>query len=99
MFVIKSFTEDDVFMSLKYGIWASTDSGNRRLDAAFREINGRGPMYLFFSVNRSGHFVGMAQVLSPIDFKRTGTVWAQVRRAQRRSFGARCGRIAAVLRR
>lgn len=50
-FVIKSFTEDDVHKSLKYEIWSSTDPGNKRLDKAFKECNGRGPVYLFFSVN------------------------------------------------
>ena len=50
-FVIKSYTEDDVHKSLKYEIWSSTDPGNKRLDKAFKETNGRGPIYLFFSVN------------------------------------------------
>ena len=35
-FVIKSFSEDDVHRSIKYGIWCSTDHGNKRLDAAFK---------------------------------------------------------------
>ena len=43
--------EDDVHKSLKYEIWSSTDPGNKRLDKAFKENNGRGPIYLFFSVN------------------------------------------------
>ena len=50
-FVIKSYTEDDVHKSLKYEIWSSTDPGNKRLDKAFKETSGRGPIYLFFSVN------------------------------------------------
>ena len=50
-FVIKSYTEDDVQKSLKYEIWSSTDPGNKRLDKAFKETAGRGPIYLFFSVN------------------------------------------------
>jgi YTH domain-containing family protein len=50
-FVIKSYTEDDVHKSLKYEIWSSTDPGNKRLDKAFKECAGRGPIYLFFSVN------------------------------------------------
>ena len=37
--------------SLKYEIWSSTDPGNKRLDKAFKENAGRGPIYLFFSVN------------------------------------------------
>ncbi|KAF8517600.1 YTH-domain-containing protein [Hysterangium stoloniferum] len=75
-FVIKSYTEDDVHKSLKYEIWSSTDPGNKRLDKAFKECNGRGPIYLFFSVNASGHFCGMAEMLTAVDYTRSSTVWA-----------------------
>ena len=67
-FVIKSYTEDDVHKSLKYEIWSSTDPGNKRLDKAFKENRDRGPIYLFFSVNTSGHFCGMAEILTPVRF-------------------------------
>lgn len=75
-FVIKSYTEEDVHKSLKYEIWASTTLGNQRLDRAFRESGDKGPIYLFFSVNASGHFAGMAQMLSPVDYTTSSTVWA-----------------------
>ncbi|KAJ3920861.1 YTH-domain-containing protein [Lentinula edodes] len=75
-FVIKSYTEDDVHKSLKYEIWSSTDPGNKRLDKAFKECNGRGPIYLFFSVNASGHFCGMAEMLTHVDYTQSSTVWA-----------------------
>jgi YTH domain-containing family protein len=75
-FVIKSYTEDDVHKSIKYEIWSSTDPGNKRLDKAFKETAGRGPIYLFFSVNASGHFCGMAEMLTPVDYTRSSTVWA-----------------------
>ena len=42
--------------SIKYGVWASTDHGNKRLDQAYRESGNKGPIYLFFSVNTSGQF-------------------------------------------
>ncbi|SPO25686.1 uncharacterized protein UTRI_03051 [Ustilago trichophora] len=76
-FVIKSYTEDDVHKSLKYEIWASTDKGNQRLDKAFRESASDGPIYLFYSVNASGHFCGMAQMLTPLDYATSSNVWAQ----------------------
>ncbi|SCZ96579.1 BZ3500_MvSof-1268-A1-R1_Chr4-4g07445 [Microbotryum saponariae] len=75
-FVIKSYTEEDVHKSLKYEIWASTDLGNKRLDRAFRESHERGPIYLFFSVNASGHFAGVAEMLTPVDYSTTSNVWA-----------------------
>ena len=63
--------------SIKYGIWSSTDSGNRKLDAAFRETFDRGPIYLFFSVNASGQFSGMAQMVSALDYTKTFDSWGQ----------------------
>jgi len=164
-FVIKSYSEDDVHKSIKYGLWTSTETGNRRLNTAFKEIlitagvsgirlseapptedkeggkkempnaqaseeeaaadgtkdasekdkgnkeaNTDGddadnesnkdnkkakdsgdrapkewtldqeppaPIYLFFSVNASGQFCGMAQMMSPVNFEKQFTAWAQ----------------------
>lgn len=77
-FVIKSFSEDDIHRSIKYEIWCSTDHGNKRLDAAYKAQNGQGPIFLFFSVNGSGHFCGMAEMLSAVDYSNTGSsVWVQ----------------------
>ena len=77
-FVIKSFSEDDIHRSIKYEIWCSTEHGNKRLDAAFRERNGQGPIYLFFSVNGSGHFCGVAEMLTSVDYSNSGSsVWVQ----------------------
>jgi len=76
-FVIKSYSEEDVHRSIKYGIWCSTEYGNKRLDAAYRELDSAGHMYLFFSVNGSGHFCGMAEMTSAVDFEALSGVWAQ----------------------
>jgi len=76
-FVIKSYSEDDIHKAIKYGIWASTDSGNRRLDAAWHESHHKGPIYLFYSVNTSGQFCGMAQMMSGLDYGKKLDVWAQ----------------------
>ncbi|KAL7422532.1 hypothetical protein Q5752_003180 [Cryptotrichosporon argae] len=76
-FVIKSYTEDDVQKSLKHEIWSSTVLGNKRLDTAFRESADSAPIYLFFSVNGSRHFCGVAQMLTPVDETQTSSVWAQ----------------------
>lgn len=76
-FVIKSYAEDDIHRSIKYDIWTSTEHGNRRLDQAFREQTGRGGIYLLFSVNGSGHFCGVAQMVSEVDFNSETGVWAQ----------------------
>merc|ERR1711997_629067 len=81
-FVIKSFSEDDIHRSIKYEIWCSTEHGNKRLDAAYKAqksaTNGQGPIFLFFSVNGSGHFCGMAEMLTGLDYSNTGSsVWVQ----------------------
>ncbi|XP_047109186.1 YTH domain-containing family protein 3 [Schistocerca piceifrons] len=78
-FVIKSYSEDDIHRSIKYEIWCSTEHGNKRLDQAFREreAKGGGPVFLFFSVNGSGHFCGMAQMVSPVDYNSSSSVWSQ----------------------
>ncbi len=76
-FVIKSFSEDDIHRSIKYQIWCSTDFGNKRLDDAFRKMNSKGPIYLLFSVNGSGHFCGMAEMLSAVDYSSSSSVWVQ----------------------
>ncbi|XP_050235819.1 YTH domain-containing protein ECT3-like isoform X2 [Mercurialis annua] len=79
-FVIKSYSEDDVHKSLKYGVWASTPNGNKKLDAAYREaqeIPGGCPVFLLFSVNTSGQFVGLAEMVGSVDFDRTVEYWQQ----------------------
>lgn len=76
-FVIKSYSEDDIHRSIKYSIWCSTEHGNKRLDTAFKSQEGKGPVYLFYSVNGSGHFCGMAQMMSPLDYHSSANVWAQ----------------------
>lgn len=76
-FIIKSYSEDDIHRSIKYNIWCSTEHGNKRLDQAWREREGKGPVYLIYSVNGSGHFCGIAQMMTPVDYNKNSGVWAQ----------------------
>lgn len=79
-FVIKSYTEDHVHRSIKYNVWASTASGNRKLDSAYRaakEKEEHCPIFLFFSVNGSGQFCGVAEMIGPVDFDRSVDYWQQ----------------------
>jgi len=66
-----------VHKSIKYSVWTSTDNGNSRLDEAYCQWNESGPVYLFFSVNASGQFVGVAQMMSPLDFDTKSDCWHQ----------------------
>jgi len=83
-YVIKSYSEDDVHKSIKYGVWSSTPNGNRRLDAAYMDAqrkstgNSKGcPVFLFFSVNASGQFCGVAEMVRNVDFNKDMEFWQQ----------------------
>lgn len=77
-FVIKSYNALDVATSVKNKIWASTDLGNKRLDKAFRDSDGE--VYLFFSVNGSSKFCGVAKMLGVVDFSRSSDAWVEASR-------------------
>ncbi|KAI9120674.1 hypothetical protein K1719_007707 [Acacia pycnantha] len=82
IFVIKSYSEDDIHKSIKYSVWASTSSGNRKLNAAYEEAKeklGGCPVFLLFSVNSSGQFVGLAEMVGPVDFESNVEYWQQDR--------------------
>ncbi|KAG7653710.1 YTH domain [Arabidopsis suecica] len=81
-FVIKSYSEDDVHKSIKYSVWSSTINGNKKLDAAFRdaetktlEDGKKRPIFLFFSVNASRQFVGLAEMVGYVDFNKDLDFW------------------------
>ena len=77
-FVIKSFSEEDVHKSIKYGVWSSSKNGNLTLSNAFqvaKEKNGN--VFLFFSCNGSGRYVGIARMKTPCDENKTFEFWTQ----------------------
>ncbi|KAK7843764.1 yth domain-containing family protein 2 [Quercus suber] len=79
-FIIKSYSEDNVHKSIKYSVWASTPNGNRKLDAAYREAKEKQDtctVFLFFSVNASAQFCGVAEMVGPVDFDKSVTYWQQ----------------------
>ncbi|XP_056683252.1 YTH domain-containing protein ECT2 isoform X2 [Spinacia oleracea] len=79
-FVIKSYSEDDVHKSIKYNVWSSTPNGNKKLDLAYKEAQQKSsgcPVFLFFSVNTSGQFVGLAEMVGPVDFQKNVEYWQQ----------------------
>lgn len=83
-FVIKSYSEDDVHKSIKYNVWSSTPNGNKKLNIAYEDAQKiasgepRGcPIFLFFSVNASGQFCGVAEMTGPVDFHRDMDFWQQ----------------------
>ncbi|TYG81819.1 hypothetical protein ES288_D01G036300v1 [Gossypium darwinii] len=83
-FVIKSYSEDDVHKSIKYNVWSSTPHGNKKLDSAFEDAQRiaagkpRGcSIFLFFSVNASGQFCGVAEMIGSVDFQKAMDFWQQ----------------------
>jgi hypothetical protein len=79
-FIIKSYSEDDVHKSIKYNVWASTPNGNKKLHAAYQEAQEKSvgcPVFLLFSVNTSGQFVGLAEMVGPVDFNKNVEYWQQ----------------------
>ena len=47
-YVIKVHSLEDAVVSIKHGIWLSTDQGNRKLNHGFRENMNNGPVFLLF---------------------------------------------------
>uniref|UniRef100_A0A6N2LAT9 YTH domain-containing protein n=1 Tax=Salix viminalis TaxID=40686 RepID=A0A6N2LAT9_SALVM len=79
-FIIKSYSEDNVHKSIKYGVWASTPNGNRKLDTTYREAKEKQdpcPVFLLFSVNASAQFCGVAEMTGPVDFDKSVDYWQQ----------------------
>ncbi|XP_010257810.1 PREDICTED: YTH domain-containing family protein 2-like [Nelumbo nucifera] len=71
---------DDVHKSIKYNVWASTPNGNKKLDVAYQEAQEKPdgcPVFLFFSVNTSGQFIGLAEMVGPVDFNKNVEYWQQ----------------------
>ncbi|KAJ6732055.1 YTH YT521-B HOMOLOGY DOMAIN-CONTAINING [Salix purpurea] len=80
--ILLALGEDNVHKSIKYSIWASTPHGNKKIDAAYREAKekeGNCPVFLLFSVNASGQFCGVAEMVGPVDFEKDADYWQQDR--------------------
>ncbi|KAL1806773.1 hypothetical protein ACET3Z_029841 [Daucus carota] len=83
-YTIKSYSEDDVHKSIKYNLWSSTLNGNRKLNNAYEDAKRIGgedskgcPVFLFFSVNASGQYCGVAEMTGPVDFNKDMDFWQQ----------------------
>ncbi|PUZ64163.1 hypothetical protein GQ55_3G121500 [Panicum hallii var. hallii] len=83
-FVIKSYDESDVHKSIKYGVWSTSSAGNQKLDTAFREAQAIAsststlcPVLLFFSVNGSSNFCGVAEMVGPVDYQNDMDFWCK----------------------
>jgi len=76
-FVIKSFTEEDIHKSIKYSCWSSTKEGNKKLNKAYLECKSQNSeVFLFFSMNGSGRFVGVTKMNGEVDDNIIFDYWA-----------------------
>ncbi|XP_071142495.1 YTH domain-containing family protein 2-like [Mytilus edulis] len=78
-FVIKTRTDVSIHDSLRLRLWCSTEHGNKRMNAAFKERENKGPVFLFFSVTGSCQFCGMAQMMTNVDFNADIEDWKNTR--------------------
>lgn len=64
--MIKSHTSFDILAALQNGIWSSTMKGNDTIRDVYEEyvLKRKGHVYLFFSVNKSGHLCAFAELVS-----------------------------------
>jgi hypothetical protein len=77
-FIIKSFSEEDVHKAIKYNVWSSTKNGNQTLSNAFKMTKEKGGnVYLFFSCNGSGRYVGIARMKGDVDEGKQFLYWTQ----------------------
>ena len=77
-FIIKSYTEEDIHKSIKYGIWCSSKEGNLILNDAFNEVKEKkGNIYLFFSSFGTERFVGLAEMKTLCDKNKIFDLWTQ----------------------
>ena len=75
-FVIKSFSEEDVHKSIKYGVWSSSKNGNITLTNSFKLTKEKGgEVYLFFSSNGNGKYLGIARMKTLCDLNKSFELW------------------------
>lgn len=63
--VMRSNNDDDIHKAIKYGVWCSTPPNNETLQKTFEEAEKeKKEIFLFYSVVKSGQFVGVARMKS-----------------------------------
>ena len=67
VFIIKGFTEEDIHKAIKYNLWSSTNFGNNKLNNEYK----KNPVLLLFSTYKSDQFIGLAEMKSEVDFKKS----------------------------
>ncbi|GMM58769.1 mRNA-binding phosphate metabolism regulator [Maudiozyma humilis] len=74
-FVIKSYSLQHVQRAYEHNIWSSTHSGNKKLSAAYNACRDGSKIFLFFSVNGSGRFCGVTEMVSDVSKDLDTSIW------------------------
>lgn len=77
-FIIKSNNLEHVKKSFYNSIWSSTHFGNKRLSESFKNLDSDkySKLFLFFSVNGSGKFCGVAEMISDLRDDLDTSIWS-----------------------
>lgn len=76
-FVIKSNNFLDIFASFRNKVWSSTELGNKRLNNVFNSLTENGKVFLFYLVNGSGQFCGIAEMRDSVDYSQSCNIWVE----------------------
>ncbi|CAK5283817.1 unnamed protein product [Mycena citricolor] len=81
-FVMKSFSQRDLDLSVETGLWATQRHNEFFLDQAFRTAK---EVFLVFSVNKSGNFYGFARMTSVPQPDSPRVEWSQTEQNTRKN--------------
>lgn len=78
-FIIRSSNDDDFHKAVKYGIWSSSQKNNHAFQDAYQASHRKDgksrPVYFFFTVVNSDQYIGVAQMVSDVDFAKSFGFW------------------------
>lgn len=74
-YIIKSNNLDHIKRSFYNSMWSSTHFGNKRLSDSYQSLSPDGKIFLFFSVNGSGKFCGVAEMTSDLREDLDTSIW------------------------
>lgn len=78
-FIIKCNNVEHIKKSFYNSIWSSTHFGNKRLSESYKKLNTttKAKLFLFFSVNGSGKFCGVAEMTSDLRDDLDTSIWTE----------------------
>lgn len=75
--ITKRYSVNNIYQSIKYGIFCSTQSDNKKFNHDYRDRNGEEGIYLFLNVNEFLHLCKIAEMKSRVYYEVKSGVWFQ----------------------